>query len=168
MAGAKYGVGKVLASYGFHLAALDGELLATLVAIGGYLSIGKGGAQDNLLDDFCGLGKEFRQGAECYVGVVAVDINVEIGTIVVQSLGNLLRGHIQAAFSQHVGRSRSGEGVALSYRACMKDKRYTHNLILWTVNRIYRSAVRGGMLYCFGHCYRSRYCEWWLSHFAAL
>ena len=80
---AKHRLSKNLACDGLHLATLNGELLATFLTIGGNLLFGESGVEQHLFDDLRRGLEKLAQRAEGDIGVVAVDVDIEIGAIVV-------------------------------------------------------------------------------------
>ena len=69
---------EVFAGLSLDFAALDRELLAALVAIGSHFALGECRVEDNLLDNLGGLGEELRQCAKGYIGVISINVYVEV------------------------------------------------------------------------------------------
>ena len=120
-------LGEGLAGADIDLRAVDPQPLPAFGAVGRHRLLGKGGAQQNFGCHVERRHDELREHREVDVGVVAVGVDIEVGTVVVEPFGYFVGAHPLAPFGEQVGRRRSREGNPLRGRTGMKDDRKTQN-----------------------------------------
>jgi hypothetical protein len=166
--GTEHRSGERFAGFDVHFRALDGQPLFALGAVGAQLLLRKCRMQEHLLGHGQRLSEEFGERAEADIGVVPVDVDVEIGAVIVELFGDLLRRHVARAFREHVRRGRCREGNPLHGRSGAEHEGDAQHFEVVRGERVERGAVGERRLFGLRDLDGRGYYERRLCHLLAL
>ena len=166
--GTEHRPGERFAGFDVHFRALDGQPLFALGAVGAQLLLRKCRMQEHLLGHGQRLSEEFGERAEADIGVVPVDVDVEIGAVIVELFGDLLRRHVARAFREHVRSGRCREGNPLHGRSGAEHEGDAQHFEVVRGERVERGAVGERRLFGLRDLDGRGYYERRLCHLLAL